>query len=83
MGFVKPKIEKEGFLGVALFIKPSKGFINDDLARVAFHLSHAFTIAQKLGWVLVTGARAVDETEPVVEAMIGRGGVVAVVYRHT
>ena len=42
-----------------------------------------FTIAQKLGRVLVAGTRTVNEAEPVVEAMFGRGGVVAIVYRHT
>ncbi len=83
VGFVEPEIEKEGFLGGALFIEPSEGFINDDLARVALYPPHAFAITKKLGWVLVAGTRAVDEAEPIVEAMIGRGGVVAIVYRHT
>ena len=83
MRFVEPKIEKEGFVGVAFFIKPGEGFIDDDLAGVAFYLSHAFAIAKKLGWILVAGARAVDEAEPVVEAMFGRRGVLAIVYRHT
>ena len=83
MGFVEPKIEKEGLVGVAHFMEPGEGLIDDDLAGVAFYLSHAFTITKKLGWILVAGARAVDEAEPVVEAMIGRGGVVAIVYRHT
>ena len=83
VGFVEPKIEKEGLVGVALFIEPGEGLIDDDLAGVAFYLSHAFTITKKLGWILVAGARAVDEPEPIVETMIGRGGVVAIVYRHT
>ena len=83
VGLVEPEIDKEGFFVVVLFIEPGEGFIDDDLAGVAFHLSNAFAIAQKLGWVPVAGARAVDEAEPVVEAMIGGGGVIAIVYRHT
>ena len=82
VGFVEPKIEKEGLVGFALFIEPSDGFIDDDLTGVAFYLSQAFAIAQKLGWVLVAGARTVDETKPIVEAMIAGSGVVAIVYGH-
>ena len=78
VGFVEPEVEKEGLAGVALFIEPGEGLIDDDLAGVAFHLSHAFAIAQKLGRVLVAGARAVDEAEPVVEAMIAGGGILAI-----
>ena len=81
--FVEPEIEKEGSLGVAFFIKPGEGLVDDDLAGVAFHHADAFSIADKVGRVFVTWARAVDEAEPIVEAMIGGGGVVAIVYGHT
>ena len=82
MGLIEPEVEEEGSVVVAFFIEPGNGFVNDDLAGVAFYLSHAFTIAQKLGWVLVAGARAVDEAKPIGEAMIGRGGILAILDGH-
>ncbi len=82
VGFIEPEIKEEGFVAVALLIDPGEGFVNDDLAGIAFHRPHAFAIAQEVGWVLVTLSRAVDDAEPVVEAMIGRGGILAILNGH-
>ena len=82
VGFVEPEIEKEGFVGVTLFIEPGEGLVDDDLAGVAFHRANRFTVTQKVGRVLVAGVRAVDEAEPVVEAMIAGAGIVAIVDGH-
>jgi len=83
VGLVEPEIEKEGFLVVALFIEPGEGFIDDELAGVAFNGPDGLAVAQKVGGIFVTGMSPIDQAEPVVEAMFGRRGVVAIVYRHT
>ena len=83
MGLVEPEVDEEGSVGVAFLVEPGNGFVNDDLAGVAFHGPDGFAVAQKVGGIFVTGMSPIDQAEPVVEAMFGRGGVVAIVYRHT
>ena len=81
--FIEPEIDEEGFIVVAVSIEPSKSFVDHDLAGITFHLSHTPAIAQEVGRVLVTASRPVDDAEPVVEAMIVRGGIIAILDRHT
>ena len=83
VGLVEPEVEEEGSVGVAFLVEPGNGFVDDELAGVAFHGPDGFAVAQKVGGIFVTGMSPIDQTEPVVEAMFGRGGVVAIVYRHT
>ena len=83
VGLIEPEVEKEGLAGVTFLFEPVNGFINDELAGVAFHGTDGFAVAQKVGGIFVTGMSPIDQAEPVVEAMFGRGGVVAIVYRHT
>ena len=83
VGLVEPEVEEEGIVGVAFLVEPGNGFVNDELAGVAFHGPDGFAVAQKVGGIFVTGMSPIDQAEPVVEAMFGRGGVVAIVYRHT
>ena len=83
VGFVEPEVDEERSVGVAFLVEPVNGFVDDELAGVAFHGPDGFAIAQKVGGIFVAGMRAVDEAEPVVKAMFGRRGVVAIVYRHT
>ena len=82
MRFIEPEIDEEGFIAVAVSIEPSKSFVDHDLAGITFHLSHAPAIAQEVGRVLVTASRAVDDAEPVVEAMIVRGRIIAILDGH-
>ena len=82
VGFVEPEIEKEGLVAVALLIEPCESLIDDDLTGIAFDGPNAFSVAQEVGRVLVTGARSIDDAEPVVEAMIGGSGIVAILDRH-
>ena len=80
--FIEPEIDEEGFIAVAVSIEPSKSFVDHDLAGITFHLSHTPAIAQEVGRVLVTASRAVDDAEPVVEAMIVRGRIIAILDGH-
>ena len=82
MGFIEPEVEEEGGVGVAFLVEPGNGFVNDDLAGVAFHWPDGFAVAQKVGGIFVTGMSPIDQAEPVVETMIGRGGIIAPVDRH-
>lgn len=83
VGLVEPEVEEEGSVGVAFLVEPGNGFVNDELAGVTFHGPDGFAVAQKVGGIFLTGMSSIDQAEPVVEAMFGRGGVVAIVYRHT
>ena len=83
VGLVEPEGDEEGSVGVAFLIEPVNGFVDDELAGVAFHGPDGFAVAQKVGGIFVTGMSPIDQAEPVVEAMFGRRGVVAIVYRHT
>ena len=83
VGFVEPEIEKEGFIDIALLIEPSEGLVDNDLAGIAFDLADALSVAHEVGRVLVTGARAIDDAEPVVEAMIGGSRIFAILDGHT
>ena len=82
MRFIEPEIQKKGFVAVTLLIDPGKRFVDHDLAGITFHLSHAFAIAQEVGRVLVTAPRAVDDAEPIVKAVIGGSGIVAILHGH-
>ncbi len=83
VGFIEPEVEKEGLAGVTFLVEPVNGFVDDELARVAFHGPDGFAVAQKVGGIFVTGISPIDQAEPVVEAMFGRRWFVAIVYRHT
>ena len=82
MRFIEPEIEEEGFVAIAFLIEPGKSLINHDLTGIAFNGSNSPSIAQKVGGVLVTGSNAVDDTEPIVKAVIGRRGVLTVLDGH-
>ena len=45
VGFVEPEVEEEGLFGVAILVEPGNGFVNNDLAGVAFHWPDAFAVA--------------------------------------
>ena len=79
--FIEPNIDEKWCVR-ANFVDPVNGFIDNELAGVAFHGSNGFTVAQKVGGIFMTGMRSIDEAEPVVESMIRRGGVIAPVNRH-
>ena len=81
-GSLNQRLRKKGESGIALVIEPGKGLVDDDLAGVAFHGPDGFAVAQKVGWIFVVGMCAVDEAEPVVEAVFGGGGVLAIVGGH-
>ena len=82
VGLIEPEVEKEGLACVTFLIEPVNGFVDDELARVAFHGPDGFAVAQKVGGIFVSRISPIDQAEPVVEAMFGRRGVVAIVYRH-
>ena len=82
MGFVEPEIEKEGFIDIALLIEPGESLVDNDLARITFDLADARSVAHEVGRVLVTGARAINDAEPVVEAMVGGSRIFAILDRH-
>ena len=82
MGLIEPEVEEEGFIGVAFLVQPGKGFVHDDLAGVAFHGTDTSAVAQKVGGIFVTGMSPIDQAEPVIETMIGRGRISAPVDRH-
>ena len=58
--FVEPEIDEEGSVGGAFLVEPGNGFVNDDLAGVAFHGPDGFAVAQKVGGVFVTGMSPID-----------------------
>ena len=65
-----------------MFFDPVNGFIDNELAGVTFHGPNRFTVTQKVGGIFVTRMSAIDQAEPVVESMIGWGGIAAPVNRH-
>ena len=81
-GLIEPEVEEKGSVGVAFLLEPGNGFVNDDLAGVAFHWSDRSAVPQKVGGIFVTGVSPIDQAEPVVEAMIGRGRIVAPADGH-
>jgi len=60
VGFIEPEVEKEGLAGVAFLVKPVNGFVDDELAGVAFHGPDGFAVAQKVGGIFVTGISPID-----------------------
>ena len=79
--FIEPNIDEKWCVG-SMFVDPVNGFIDNELAGVTFHGPNGFTVAQKVGGIFVTRISTIDQAEPVVESMIGRGGIAAPVNRH-
>ncbi len=79
--FIEPDVDEKWCVG-SMFVDPVNGFIDNELAGVTFHGPNGFTVAQKVGGIFVTRMSTIDQAEPVVESMIGRGGIAAPVNRH-
>ena len=79
--FIEPDVDEKWCVG-SMFVDPVNGFIDNELAGVTFHGPNGFTVAQKVGGIFVTRMSTIDQAEPVVKSMLGRRGVVAIVYRH-
>ena len=72
MGFMEPDVEKEGLCRFSMFIEPGDGFIDHDLAGVAFDLAHGFSIANEVDRILVAGLGVVAGGKPVIKTMLFR-----------
>ena len=52
---MKPHIQEERFVGIAMLVQPRDGFVHDQLAGIALQFTDGSAVADKVVWVPVRG----------------------------
>ena len=70
MWLVKPDIEEERLLSIALLIQPGDRFIHDQLAGVSLKFANPFPVAPEVARVAMAGRCVQVGREPIVESVL-------------